>query len=39
MEDALIQRVKTIVLQHFSTQNVQIYLFGSWTRGEQKTKF
>lgn len=36
IEDALIQRVKMIVLQHFSTQNVRIYLFGSWARGEQK---
>lgn len=39
MENTLIQRVKAIVLQHFSTQNVRIYLFSSWTRGEQKTKF
>lgn len=36
MENTLIQRVKAIVLQHFSTQNVRIYLFGSWARGEQK---
>lgn len=36
MEDVLIQRVKLIVLQHFFTYDVQIYLFGSWARGEQK---
>lgn len=36
MEDAIIQRVKTIVLHHFSAQDVRIYLFGSWARGEQK---
>lgn len=36
MEDTLIQRVKAIVLQHFSAQDVRIYLFGSWARGEHK---
>lgn len=36
MEDVLIQRVKLIVLQHFFTYDVRIYLFGSWARGEQK---
>ncbi len=36
MEDAIIQRVKTIVLHHFSAQDVRIYLFGSWARREQK---
>lgn len=36
MEDVTIQRVKTIVLHHFSTQDVRIYLFGSWARREQK---
>ena len=36
MEETLIQRVKTIALQHFSSYDVRIYLFGSWARNEQK---
>ena len=36
MADNTIKRVKDIVLQHFSGQDVRIYLFGSWARNEQK---
>ena len=37
MEDTLIQRVKAIVLQHFSAQDVRIYLFGL-DRGHEGNK-
>jgi len=32
----VLQQIKDIVLSSMASQDVQIYLFGSWARGEQK---
>lgn len=36
MGENVIEAVKKCVLSHFQREDVQIYLFGSWARGEQK---
>ncbi len=32
----VLQQIKDLVLSSMASQDVQIYLFGSWARGEQK---
>lgn len=31
-----LEQIKDLVLSSMASQDVQIYLFGSWARGEQK---
>ena len=34
--DKILERVKNIVIGEIADANVKVYLFGSWTRGEER---